>query len=636
MSALCGVWLKGEGSNGKKVTSMLTALNHWDADDQQYLNIGAAEFGHLLLRPSEQSATPNQITFNADRTLMITADVRLDNTMTLHNQLGIEIKEEQSEAQIILRAYQKWGEDCVDHILGDFVFAIYDHINQKIFCSRDHMGIKSMYFYFHQGVFAFASEIKGILSLEDLNRESNPDWLTDYLIKLTPDHSSTSYKYIKKLPPAHTLTVDLEQKVIRRYWDLTNTQSPDCTDEESWLQYLHQTFKEAVSSRISDQYQNGFELSGGIDSSSIIAMAHHILGQSDDNIFTFTNIMDDHNKEQVFPFRDLRDDSTQVINHLNLRNSHFCSGIETPILDLIERNAKFIDEPSVSFSGYYYDSIYEQARQNGIRTMVSGIGGDHYITNRGQVYLNSLWSQNQHWQLLREHIKRKDVDFLQRIKEYINFIIQNFSFLSQLKSKFYNGRSKPMGYYRLKGIQESVIQEYELTKRISKYKGSHHAASFKEYHKYISNHPRPTVALEINEQLTRHYKIEYRYPMLDTRLVTLAFHMPDELKYKNGRNRLLFRKMMSAYLPESIIYNYRKERIFNTPSIVQRIIKSQKELGHLVDDLSKDQKLQHYVNFNYLKDIIENFDHSLKDYTIAQLNFVIQVIILSKYDKLTG
>jgi len=169
MSSIFGFWnFHGKSMDQKYASEMMNKLNHWNADATNIWNGEQTQLGHLLLKNSPQSFYENQPYFDTEKQICITADVTLYNRAELMDMLEIKFNSKLPDSQLILHSYQKWGKDCPKYFNGDFAFAIWDSQNQEFFCARDHHGIKPFYYSYDSGLFAFASEIKGLLELPSI------------------------------------------------------------------------------------------------------------------------------------------------------------------------------------------------------------------------------------------------------------------------------------------------------------------------------------------------------------------------------------------------------------------------------------------------------------------------------------
>src|SRR3982750_4883546 len=160
MSAIVGIYnLNGQPVSTKDVRGMVEILSHRGGDGQGVWNSGAVGLGNCLLRTTPESRNERLPLTDSSSRFVITSDARLDNRDELLLQLGLPANSQQSvtDSELILRAYEKWGQDCPGKLLGDFAFAIWDSVNQALFCARDVFGVKPFYYYLSDGLFAFAS-----------------------------------------------------------------------------------------------------------------------------------------------------------------------------------------------------------------------------------------------------------------------------------------------------------------------------------------------------------------------------------------------------------------------------------------------------------------------------------------------
>ena len=181
------------------------ALNHWNADITGKWTNEAVGFGHLMLYNTPESLN-EKLPFNkTDSSLTITADARIDNREELYTLLNLTAEEQQlPDSTLIVLLYEKYGEDCVKHLIGDFAFAIWDDRTQKLFCVRDHMGVKPFFYYRDDNYFAFASELKGLLALPDIDKSINEQFLYNRMFHNSDQLDDTTlYQHIHRLAPAH-------------------------------------------------------------------------------------------------------------------------------------------------------------------------------------------------------------------------------------------------------------------------------------------------------------------------------------------------------------------------------------------------------------------------------------------------
>jgi asparagine synthase (glutamine-hydrolysing) len=205
MSGICGiVSLTEEPVAAAALHVIWAAVSHLGSDGGGIWTDGPVGLGHQMMHSTPESLHEKLPHFQPTTGLCITADARLDNRDELFHALNIPSAERQHcvDSVLLLKAYEKWGEDCGRHLLGDFAFAIWDAHNQKLFCCRDHMGVRQLVYYHDQNRFIFASEAKGILADPKVAKELNTQRLA--VLKMSGhfliDNESTHYRNISILP----------------------------------------------------------------------------------------------------------------------------------------------------------------------------------------------------------------------------------------------------------------------------------------------------------------------------------------------------------------------------------------------------------------------------------------------------
>ena len=234
--------------------------------------------------------------------LTITANARIDAREDLNL----------SDAELILNAYKKWGDDCVNHLIGDFAFAIWDESKQRFFCARDHFGVKPFYFTHIDNEFAFSSSLNALRLNPKVSNTLNEIAVGDYLLfGVNQDLSTTIFKDIQRLPPGHTLTVANGSITKRRYWKPEPSSEVRFRDPESYVERFKELFARAVSDRLRTD-RVAISMSGGLDSTSLAAVARDQI----DNVHAFTVVYD-----RLIPDEE-RHFSTVAAKHLQIPITH--------------------------------------------------------------------------------------------------------------------------------------------------------------------------------------------------------------------------------------------------------------------------------------------------------------------------
>ena len=205
----------------EQLQRMTSVLSHRGPDDDGFYVDGAVGLGHRRLSIIDVGGS-RQPLLNPDQTRAIVFNGEIYNFQTVRNTLlqrGYHFTT-QGDTEVILRAYEEYGEACVHHLRGMFAFAIWDGVKKQLFLARDRVGIKPLYYYWDGHTFLFASEIKAILQDPGVEKTLDPQALDDYLTYLYIPGPKTIFQKIRKLRPGYTLTVSTHGVVEREYWDL--------------------------------------------------------------------------------------------------------------------------------------------------------------------------------------------------------------------------------------------------------------------------------------------------------------------------------------------------------------------------------------------------------------------------------
>lgn len=257
---------------------------------------GRIALGHTLLRTTYEAAGEHQ-PLSLDGHVWIVADGRVDARRDLARAIGGETEStllKAPDVELLLRAYLKWGDACVDHLLGDFAFAIWDGPRQRLFCARDHMGVKPFYYASVGQWLLVSSTIDALRRHPAVSDRLNDLAIADFLMfGFNQEHATTSFHDIQRLPPAHTLTWSAEGPAIRRYWTLPIEEPVYYRKDDEYVDEFRALVREAVDDRLRTQSVSVF-MSGGLDSSMLAATAQEVLrgGVNADPVQAFTFVYD--------------------------------------------------------------------------------------------------------------------------------------------------------------------------------------------------------------------------------------------------------------------------------------------------------------------------------------------------------
>ena len=289
MSGFFGIFNRSGKPINKTITDeMLEAISYWNPDQKGVVIDNSVGLGHSMLWNTPESKYEH-LPLQVDE-YILTMDARIDNREELAKELELPDKplEEIGDSEFILSSYKKWGEECPKYLLGDFAFAIWDKKKQKLFCARDHVGVKLFYFCLMEDLFIFSNDIKGVLSHPLTSHELNDNIVAAYL-KDEGIHTKreTFFENIYKVPAATSLTVKLTDINEVQYWSIEKSQTIRYDSSQEYIQKLKELFDSAVEMRLRTMYPVSSHLSGGIDSSPISVLAARKLKKKNHKLYAF-------------------------------------------------------------------------------------------------------------------------------------------------------------------------------------------------------------------------------------------------------------------------------------------------------------------------------------------------------------
>jgi asparagine synthase (glutamine-hydrolysing) len=588
MSAITGIFYRdGRTVPEEQINKMNNRLSHRGPDGSAFWCEGSVALGHQMLYTTPESL--HEILPFEEDSLVITADARIDNRKELSEKLGIEDKEEISDSYFILKAYQKWGEDCPKELLGDFAFAIWDKNKERLFCARDHMGVKPFYYYLDDEKFVFGTEIKAIFSVSEINCELNEEKIAFYLMKVSGDSEFTFYANIKCLNSASLFELDKDRIIDnKKYWNL-NYQSQIIMDsEEEYIVKFREIFTEAIKCRLRSYSSIGFELSGGLDSSSIICMANRIFSKNDDvNAKTFSFISDIPEFDDQYYIQKIVENNEFKHNSINAD--------EISPLEDVNTILWHHDQPFFSPHKAVISKMYKKIQDKNIHVLLTGQGGDDVISF-GTYYLSELASTFQ-WKKLIKNLNGNPC----RLNL---FKIIYYQIIIPLIPAFFRNFLRPYLNNDVNILNESFTQRIGID--INKYiKDKYRKQNSKEYHYNLLVDDIHQEVLASIDKTIAPYSIEVRHPFFDKRLIEFCYAIPTEIKYKFGWNRYLLRIAMDGILPKEI--QWRPEKSDLTPLYARNLLLF--EQNTLKEIFNKNyETIGEYVNINELQKILKKYE----------------------------
>ncbi|NCJ08143.1 lasso peptide isopeptide bond-forming cyclase [Synechococcales cyanobacterium C] len=613
MSAIAGLFYRNQQAvSPSDLAQMTQALAHRGPDGIQQWHHGSIGLGHCMLHTTPESKHEVLPLVSPGEDYVITADARIDNRKALMQALNIDpcSSFEISDSQLILKAYQRWGEQCLDYLIGDFAFAIWDKQQQHLFCARDHFGVKPFYYYLNDQSFIFGSEVKALLSQTNVPRQINEVRIGDYLLSLFEDTAITFYEDIWRLPPAHRLLIRAESVTLEPYWSLDAIQTLHLETDQAYADQFREIFIEAVSCRLRSAVPVGSMLSGGLDSSAITCTARHIQSESHQPpLPTFSAIFDTVKEcDERFYINAVLDQGGFT--------PHYLHGDQRSPLTDIDQILWHQDEPLFSFNLFLNWGIYDIAHHKGVRVILDGFDGDSTISH-GIGFFRELAIAGRWGDLIRE-LQGFCRNSNEPLFKWLWPFLWNFGFRkSRLirggqriwrtitkKQAWTSKRTPPAAYPDT--INPDLIKRLSLEQRLNAQKQAEIAALQSERAEHYRSLVRGVMpyTLEVLDKSAAAFGIEPRFPFWDKRLVEFCLSLPPEQKVRDGWTRMIMRRGLDGILPREVQWRGGKSNLGpNFRYIFHKF--EQKRIQALLDD--PPESMVHFFDFFALNQAYESF-----------------------------
>lgn len=536
MGGIAGTYRLDGGPADEHLNAMLDAIAHRGPERVGW-RAGAVALGR---RAAQSAALPE----NEGRGLAIVADARIDNPRELREALGGGPRADVSNAELILAAYEQWGERCPERLTGDFAFAVWDARLATLFCARDPFGVRPLFFHRSREAFCFASEIKSLLRLPRVARTLDEAWLAAYVAAVPePLEGATAFEGVKRLPAGHSVSVSPSGVRQRRYFSLDPVDELPPRSNAEYAEQFRDLFTEAVRSRLRSEAAVGSMLSGGLDSSSVVAVARD-LGAGDGALPTFSVAF------PATPQCDERPYIDAVIDQGGLRPSLLNGDAISPMIE-IDRLLDLVDEPFFGPSVYLQWNTYAVARQAGIDTMLDGVGGDQVVSYGLFLRLDELARRGRWLALAREVActsRRLGRSPLRLVRDHMVPGLAPPA-LRKLRHVVHGERGPHWSAGTLISPEFAARVEDRLLDECPALCQTPPRTA-REGHRRDLYRALPREPLE---RIAAAHGVEARYPFFDRRLVEFCLALPTEQKGSRGWNRLIVRRALADLLPERVL-----------------------------------------------------------------------------------
>jgi asparagine synthase (glutamine-hydrolysing) len=523
-------------------------MYHRGPDDEGYYTDKQVGLGMRRLSIIDLS-TGRQPLANENGTLWIVFNGEIYNYRQLRNQLEQQghVFSTKTDTEVIIHAYEEYGANCLEHFNGMFSFAIWDTVNRRLFLARDRLGIKPLYYWFSGNQLIFGSELKAIIQHPDTPREVDLAALDQFLTLEYIPAPSTIFKGINKLPPGHFLVFEAGQLNLKQYWEVPFREAP--ANEATCAEILTELISDAVRLRLVSDVPLGAFLSGGIDSSTIVAFMSEAMTEP---VQTFSIGFDDKTYNEL-PY------ARAVACHFGA--NHHEEILKPDIVALVEQLVHHFDEPFADFSSFPTYLVSEMAKHH-VTVVLSGDGGDELFAGYETYVAQNL---DRLYRLLPTRIRK---DALPALMARISPRPAKKGLVNKAK-RFVEGGALPPSLQHTRWMTfmsdndkvalyqpefRSASNGFTSMSVIENYFQKATQADWLAQQQYvdIKTYLADDILTKV-DRMSMAASIEARVPLLDYRIVEFAMSLPPHLKLNRGQTKIILRRAMANRLPATVL-----------------------------------------------------------------------------------
>ena len=545
------------------VEGMTAAMAHRGPDGIQHWIRGPVALGQCMLCTTSESLEEKQPLRNEDESLVLVMDGRVDNWEELRRELlgrGAMLRN-RSDAELVLRAYEMWGRECLPHIDGDFALAIWDARHKIAFCARDRFGSRPFNYHWDGTTLAFASELHAILALPWVKQEFNEDIVADYLNLDWLSRDETPWKGIRRLVAAHWIEIAKEGVRSGEYWRPDFHSPLRYRSDDEYVEHYRTLFADTVRRMSRSHRKLAFEVSGGLDSSAIIAIAGQLRREQrllSPDLEGYTLAFDDDPDANDLEY------ARAMSTHLGIP-VHEVNPTAKPLSWYLEWARTYKEFPGYP-NGVMGAGIRELAREDGCRALLGGDGGNEWLDGERVYYTEELASRQ--WRNVYACLK---ADCREAGVPKSCWWLVRHGLVPLLPENVKDLLRRTLGIFRRRvsdgqpwlSPQIRQIAARRRKKLTVSYDGVHFGAAGQRRQYGLVLDAYAVLARELEERLAARLGMELRKPFWNTAMVQFAFSTPERLRRQGEVHRVLHRRAMVGLLP-AIVLDRKNQAEFST------------------------------------------------------------------------
>lgn len=517
---------------------------------------------------------------------------RIDNLSSLCNKLNLSVDtlNEVSTASIILEAYSKWGKQCVHHLLGDWVFCIWDDSSQEFFIARDHLGHRSLYYYQASDFFVFSTSLSTILDHPHIPKKLNSSAVVQLCSSIKRD-AQTFYQNIYQLPCAHTLTLCKGQSRLNNYWLPTDFRDVRYSKDEDYVNHFLELYTEAVRCRI-DNSKMGISLSSGLDSGSTATLAAPVFKQQGRALEAFTwraSVTGGENVSFNNRYPDEVPLTQKLINYTGGINLNIVEAGEHNFISVLEKDLELFQEPALFF--VHITEIFQAAEKKGIQSLLTGNWGNFIISYPGESaagFLEMPSGLSNIANYIYQWKKNHNISWL----HILNLLLMEPFKIKKLKEKDIIQRN----YINPNTLNEELGRYVPFTPDLEKLR-----VASKGRVRHLVNMMQ-SCGPGVLSTFANAYGMDMRTPALDKRVIDFCMGIPNSQFINAKGSKILIKSAMSGRMPEELLHN--KMRGIQAIDLVEKVIAEASQIKAIFEKLQKVPLVAYWLNIPLLKQLL--------------------------------
>lgn len=578
---MCGVAGLITQNPETRIGAMLKAIEHRGRDDEGVWTSSPINdegqgvcFGHRRLSIIDTSAAGHQPMLSHDGRYVLILNGEIYNYRELREQLTSHTFRTQTDTEVLLAAWAEWGEDCLPRLNGMFAFALWDERERTLFLVRDRVGIKPLYYATEgrqdacaPGSFVFASEIKSILASGLVKAELDRERLHQFLTFLWVPDPNTLFRGIRTVPPGHVVTLRDNELTVREWWDISFDSIEEGKSDGWWQEQVLETLDRVVKLEMVADVPLGSFLSGGIDSSSIVAMMkHHSDGR---RIGTYTiGIEAEDLRYDIIP------DDVQWARRVNqeLDTDYHEIMLQPDVAELLPKLVYHMDEPAIDMAIPSY--LVSRAARETLTVMLSGMGGDEVFAGYPrQLAMKIAGAFDPVPQLLRRPLMRTLANVLpgglpgkltaplRNAKKFARSAALDFEDRYLGYETYFTDEAKTRLYADEMRRATQGLDAYSAHRRY--FARVKNAAPLNQLLYVDLKTFLPCLNLMTTDKTSMAANLEVRVPFLNQEMLELTARMPTRLKLRGLKRKYILKRAAEKLLPREVVW--RKKAGFGAP-----------------------------------------------------------------------